>query len=213
MEPDQHHELGDPGMTTFLAYATAFEVYPQEGEAFEHLSSLLGSLHRVEFTLRVENPSANQGQMTSDFDGALEKELLARGARSSGWRLPPGLLQEFDFAFTYKRHTVAVEIEKTNQEKILRDVLKCHMYLHSAADFAIIGLPRNYPHSRGLWRPYRFGVERFRECIAYGFGTPDKLGRILLLGFNQHEVSSDRLLSPTTRKEMRARAAAHLEHR
>jgi hypothetical protein len=198
-------------MTTFPAYASDFEVYPKEGEAFEHLSPFLHGLRRVEFTLRVDNPSANQGQMASDLDEALEKALLAAGAEPFDLKLPPGIPQEYDFAFIYGGHTVAVEIEKANREKILRDVLKCHMYLHSGAKFAIVGLPKNYPHARNVWNLYRFGIERFAECKAYGFGTADKLGRILLLGFNQYEASSNRLLCRVTRDEMRIHAATPAE--
>jgi hypothetical protein len=193
-------------MITFPAYAEAFEVYPEEGEAFEHLAALLRGLKRVDFTLRVDAPAVNQGQMDSDFDEALKKELLAAGAQSLELKL--GIPQKHDFAFTYRERTVAVEIEKANREKILRDVLKCHMYLHAGVDFAIIGLPKNYPHTRDVWNLYRFGVERLSECKTYGFGMADKLGRILLLGFNQHEASSNRLLCKVTRQEMRTQAAA-----
>jgi len=38
--------------------------------------------------------------------------------------------------------------------------------------------------------------------------TADKLGRILLLGFNQRESTTNRLLSKTTREEMRTQATA-----
>ena len=107
--------------------------------------------------------------------------------------------------------SVAVEIEKANREKILRDILKCHMYLHAGADFAIVGLPKNYSHSNGVWNLFEFGVQRFNECRAYGFGTTDKLGRILLLGYEQYAASTNRLLCTATRQEMRTEAAAQLK--
>ena len=197
-------------MTTFPAYASAFEFYPQEGEAFEYLSPLLSGLARVQFALCVDDPSVNRGQMESDFDEALKKALLAAGAQPFDLKLPPQIRQELDFAFTYGGRKVAVEIEKTNREKILRDVLKCHMYLHSGADFAIIGLPKNYPHTGGVWDLFSFGVERFRECKTYAFGTADKLGKILLLGFEQYDAASSQPLSKATRQEMRTRANARL---
>jgi len=195
-------------MTTFLAYASDFQVYPDRGEAFDYLSRLLGGLRRVEFTLRVDDPSVNQGQMTSDFDKAMERAILADGAKPFDLKLPSHVPQEYDFAFTYSGRTVAVEIEKTNREKILRDMLKCHMYLQSGADFAIIGLPKNYPHAHGVWNLFEFGTDRFRECNTYGFGTPDKLGRILLLGFTQYAAISSQPLSRTTREMIRRKADA-----
>jgi len=101
-----------------------------------------------------------------------------------------------------------VEIEKTNQEKLLRDILKCHMYLHAGADFAVVGLPKNYPHTRGMWNLYDFGVQRFSECRTYGFGTPDKLNRILLLGFEQFDTATARSLDVAWRNRVRREAAS-----
>ena len=51
-------------------------------------------------------------------------------------------------------------------------------------------------------------MERYNECRKYGFGTADKLGKILLLGFDQREAATNRLLSKATREEMRTKAAA-----
>jgi hypothetical protein len=195
-------------MIEFRAYASNFELFPKEGEAFRQLLPLLGRLKKVDFILRVNNPSANQGQMVSDFDDELEKILLARGATHFDLHLPPEIPQKFDFAFEYSGRTVAVEIEKTNLEKILRDILKCHMYLHAGADFAMVVLPKNYPHKHSVWNLFDFGVQRFSECKAFGFGTPYKLGRILLLGFEQFDSSTNESLTTKTRQQMREEAAA-----
>lgn len=199
-------------MTTFRAYAANFELYPKAGEAFKHLSSLLADLKRIDFALRVDNPTANQGELASDFDGQLEKALLARGAKSFDLQLPSDIPQRLDFAFTFEGRRVAVEIEKTNREKILRDILKCHMYLHAGADFALVVLAKNYPHKHGVWNLFDFGVQRFSECRTYGFGTAEKLDRILLLGYEQFAASTDKPLSKATRQEMRSEASAQLKH-
>ena len=193
-------------MIVFPAYASDFEVYPKDGEAYKHLSPLLEGLQQIEFTFHVENPSVNQGQMVSDFDEMLEKTLLSAGAECFDLRLPRQIPQELDFAFIFRGRRVAVEIEKSNREKILRDILKCHMYLQSGADFAIVGLPRNYPHKLGIWNLYGFGVDRLAECKAYGFGTADKLGKILLLGFTQFDAERHTALSTKSRQRMRKRA-------
>jgi len=158
----------------------------------------------------VEDPSVNQGQMASDLDQKLEAAFLACGAAPFGLQLPPGVPQELDFAFSFNGRSVAVEIEKANREKILRDILKCHMYLHTGADFALIALPKNYCHKHGVWNLYDFGMQRFAECQTYGFGTGEKFGRILLLGFDQYAASTNRLLCKATRDEMRTEAAAQL---
>lgn len=194
-------------MTTFPAYAANFELFPKEGEAFRHLSPLLAGLSRINFILRVDNPLVNQGQMASDFDYELEKALLTVGPTSHKLRLPRQIPQRYDFAFEFGGQSIAVEIEKANREKILRDILKCHMYLHAGADFALVVLAKNYPHKIGVWDLFEFGVQHFSECQTYGFGTPDKLGRILLLGFQQFDATTDELLSSKTRQQMRVDAA------
>jgi len=195
-------------MTNFPAYASDFEIYPKDGEAARHLAPLFNGLGRIDFTFRVDDPAVNQGQTASDFDTALEAGLRAGGATPFALQLPAGVPQELDFAFTFGGRTVAVEIEKANREKILRDFLKCHIYLHAGAHFAVVALPRNYAHKHGIWNLFEFGMERYNECRTYGFGTAEMLGRILLLGFNQREAATNRLLSKTTREEMRTHAAA-----
>ena len=137
-------------MTTFPAYATNFEFHPKDGEAALHLSPLFNGLSRIDFSFSVDDPTVNQGQMASDFDTALERALLAGGATPFNLQLPPGVPQELDFAFTFGGRTVAVEIEKANREKILRDFLKCHIYLHAGAHFAVAALPRNYAQKHGI---------------------------------------------------------------
>jgi len=194
-------------MFPFPVYAAQFEVYPQSGEAFESLSPLLNALTRVDFGLSVANPSVNQGQMASDFDLRLEEALCDHGAVASTFRPPPSVPQELDFAITFAGSTVAVEIEKANREKILRDFLKCHMYLQVGADLALVVLPRNYPHTTSVWDLFSFGVQRLAECRTFGFGTPDKLDRILLLGFVQYDSRTDERLSVSTRVRMRSEAS------
>jgi hypothetical protein len=197
-------------MTTFPAYADNFEVYPKDGDGALHLAPLLAGLGRIDFAFTVADASVNQGQTACDFDCALEKALHARGATTFSLPLPPDVPQELDFAFTFGGRTVAVEIEKANREKILRDILKCHIYLHAGADFAVVALPRNYSHKHGIWNLFEFGMARYDECRTYGFGTSSKLERIVLLGFNQYEATTNRLVSKATREEMRAKAAAQL---
>ena len=194
--------------TKFEVYASNFELFPNDVEAFQSLSPLFKKIQRIDFVMRVNDPSVNQGQMVSDFDNELEKALLVHGASHFELRLPPEIPQEFDFTFTFGGRTVAVEIEKTNREKILRDILKCHMYLHSGSDFALVGLPKNYPHAQGVWNLYEFGVQRLRECKTFGFGTADKLDRILLFGYEQFIGLTNEPLSQNTRQRMRKEATA-----
>lgn len=190
-------------MIHFPAYASDFEFYPKDGEVRQHLAPLFAGLMRVDFQFHVADPSVNQGQMTADFDARLENAWHAAGAERFHLKLHRDIPQELDFAFAFQGRTVAVEIEKANSEKILRDLLKCHMYLHSGADYSLIVLPRNYPHAHGIWDLFRFGVERYTECLKYGMGTAESLGRILLLGYTQYDGQTGAKLSATTRERMR----------
>jgi hypothetical protein len=195
-------------MTMFPAYATNFELHPRDGKAARHLAPLVNGLGRIDFEFRVDNPTVNQGQMDSDFDGKLESALQSHGAATWNLVLPVGVPQELDFAFTFGGRTVAVEIEKANREKILRDILKSHIYLSVGADFAVVVLPRNYAHNNGVLNLFKFGIERYDECRTYGFGSPDKLGRIALLGFDQLETATNRPLTKAIREQWRGRGAA-----
>jgi hypothetical protein len=195
-------------MTSFPAYATGFQLHPTTGVASQHLSPLFSQLTRVEYLLRVPNVAVNQGQMLSDFDSRLESVLQTLGGAPHSFRPPPEIRQQFDFAFTFDGRSVAVEIEKSNREKILRDILKCHMYLHYGADLALLVLPRNYPHTSGVWNLFDEGVERFNDCQTYRVGTPESLGRIAILGFEQFDARTGERLSHLTRQRMRAQAQA-----
>lgn len=190
-------------MMKIPAYATRFELYPENNKASCHLSSLFRSLNRIDFQFRVENPAKNQGQMVSDFDDELQNKLLVHGAKLFNLQLSLSIPQELDFAFDFQGKCVAVEIEKANREKILRDFLKCHMYLHTGADFALVVLPRNYPHSLGVWDLFDFGVQRFKECSEYSFCCPKKMDRILLLGYTQFDSKTDKPLSQAMRRQIR----------
>ena len=71
-------------MTRFFGLRRQFELYPDAGKAFEHLSSLFGQLKRVEFEQWVKAPGVNSGQLVSDFDAKLAQPCrrlgLSRGS-------------------------------------------------------------------------------------------------------------------------------------
>jgi hypothetical protein len=121
-------------MISFPAYAHDFQFYPTQGKAFQYLSPLLSGLSRIDFNFSVVDASVNQGQLTSDFDTAFEKTVVDLGASIAQLHLPTNIRQQLDFVFSIKGQCVAVEIEKTNRQKILRDILKSHMYLRFGAD-------------------------------------------------------------------------------
>lgn len=193
-------------MIEIKAYCSNIELYPTDNLAYESLNGALSGIDRFDFVFRVRDPNVNQGQMTSDFDERLKQAVLSQGAVSHSFNLPLEIPQQLDFAFRYNDSIVAVEVEKTNREKILRDILKAHMYLNSGADYALLALPKNFPHKHGVWNLYEFGVQRFSECRTYGFGTEERLGRILLLGFEQFDAQTKMQLDSAWRTKVRRMA-------
>jgi len=193
-------------MIEIKAYCSSIELFPTDNLAYESLSGVLLGIDRFDFTCCVHDPNVNQGQMTSDLDERLEQAVLSQGAISYSFDLPREIPQQLDFAFRYNDSIVVVEVEKTNREKILRDILKAHMYLNSGADYALLALPKNYSHRHGVWNLYEFGVQRFSECRTYGFGTEERLGRILLIGFEQFDARTKSLLDSAWRIKVRRMA-------
>jgi len=193
-------------MIEIKAYCSSIELFPTDNLAYESLSGVLLGIDRFDFTCCVHDPDVNQGQMTSDLDEQLERAILLQGTVSHTLDLPREIPQQLDFAFRYNDSIVAVEVEKTNREKILRDILKAHMYLNSGADYALLALPKNYSHRHGVWNLYEFGVQRFSECRTYGFGTEERLGRILLIGFEQFDARTESLLDSAWRIKVRRMA-------
>ena len=171
--------------------ARRFEAYPATSSAFDALRPLLDRFDEVRFSGRIAETNSNQ--VTLDFDDRLRDVLCGLGATEAELSLPDGVAKEYDFAFDFAGHRVAVEVEKANREKILYDILKCHMYLSGDAAFALLVLPKNYPHRHGEWNPFATGVARYRQCLNFGFGTPETFDRILIVGYEQATADGERL--------------------
>jgi hypothetical protein len=61
---------------------------------------------------------------------------------------------------------IVVEIEKANEEKVLRDVVKMLLFLDAGqAELAALICPRNYVHSGGAWRVFDTARQVLRAFI------------------------------------------------
>ncbi len=163
--------------------ARHFGAYPATSSAFDTLWPLLGRCDEVSFSGRIAE--TNNNQITTNFDDRFRDALSGLGATERGLSLPDGVAKKHDFAFDFAGHRVVVEVEKANREKILYDILKCHMYLSGDAAFALLVLPKNCPHRHGEWNLFATGVDRYRQCLDFGFGTPEVFDRILIVGYEQ----------------------------
>lgn len=193
---------------TFPAYAADFEAFPKDGRAFNALHSTISKLEKVNFKITIVDPFINQGQMSSDFDERLCEAILSNGCNPSNFAPSADISKELDFAFSCNGACVAVEIEKANREKILKDILKAHMYLAQGADFALIVSPRNYAHSKGVWNLFKFGKEQFQDCLRYSFGSKELFSRILLLGYTHYDAQTQKPFNTKLRKIMREQTRA-----
>ena len=173
--------------------ARNFECFPNDSLAREKLGALVAQIGEVRFPVTAGERNSNH--LTFDFDSQLLTCLLACGASEATLDLPVHIRQKYDFAFTFGGSCVVVEVEKANWEKILRDLLKIHMYFQNGADFALLFLPKNYPHSHGEPDNFEAGRKLYAQCLQSKFGRHSKFERILLVGYEQLTVNGERFNS------------------
>jgi hypothetical protein len=181
--------------------ARNFECFPGESFACQKLGTLIAQIGEVRFPVSVGERNSNQ--LTYDFDPCLQSRLLACGSIAARLDLPVRIKQKYDFAFTFSGSRVVVEVEKANWEKILRDLLKFHLYFQHGADLALLFLPKSYPHSNGESENFKAGKELYAQCLASGFGQPSKFERILLVGYEQF-TADGRHFTTATRNRLKA---------
>ncbi len=189
--------------------ARQFDAFPETSSAYGALRPLLERCDEVRFSGRIGEK--NNNQITLDLDERLCDALCGHGATETELSLPEGVAKEYDFAFDFAGHRVAVEVEKANREKILYDILKCHMYLSGDATFALLVLPKNYPHRHGEWDLFATGVARYLQCVDFGFGTPETFDRILIVGYEQATADGERLTGQIRSRLIASRTGAALK--
>jgi hypothetical protein len=182
--------------------ARNFLWYPETSLACQTLSPLLSQLGEVRFPYAIGERNSNQ--FTFNFDPYLKAALLARGSVETKLVLPKEVKKENDFVFFFAGKKIVVEVEKSNREKILYDFMKFHIYFGADADFALLFLPENWAHSSGETDLFAEGKHHYQHCLKFGFGTPESLGRILLVGYKQYTVEG----KPVTAEIRRSLVAA-----
>jgi hypothetical protein len=175
--------------------ARHFECYPNNSQAHRKLGALIEQIGEVTFPVSVGDRNSNQ--LTYDFDNQLLVRLVACGVQEATLNLPSTTRFKCDFAFTYENSRVVVEVEKANWEKILRDLLKIHIYFQHGVNFGLLFLPKNYPHSHGEPDNFDTGRKLYLRCLDSGFGRPSIFKRILLVGYEQFLTDGQRFTSAT----------------
>ena len=81
---------------------------------------------------------------------------------------------------------MVIEIEKANEEKILRDIVKMLLFLDAGqAELAALICPRNYVHRGGVWRVFETARQVLRSFVHVTGLPPSKATRIALIGCTQ----------------------------
>ena len=179
--------------------ARAFECHPTASTGYSVVAPLVDRLGDVPFTGRISEK--NSGQWDSDLDDRLAECFWSmRGNRRLDFNAPD-FQKKCDFAFVRNGTSVVVEVEKANWEKVLYDFLKAHIYFAYGADVVVVFAPKNYVHSaRSPTNTFAKARQRYDHCIQFEFGTVEKLGRILLVGY-EVALGDGRLLTPALRAQ------------
>lgn len=145
--------------------------------------------------------SSNNYQLNSNFDESVIGNAITAGFQECQINLPKALGKNFDAAFSTPYGKIVFEIEKSNWEKFLYDVLKAHIYLSHGADFCCIILPQNWAHSSNVKNVYEESRKRLNLACEYKCLNPEIQERIFLIGFNQYW--NGKLLDKDGRQKMR----------
>ncbi|GEP45869.1 hypothetical protein [Brevifollis gellanilyticus] len=179
--------------------AQDFIVYPDDTPLSKTLRPLFAAANGFSFPIVIEEKNSNQ--FTFDFDQTLAKQLALHRAAPTTLSLPKEVRKELDFAFTYEGNIVAVEVEKSNSDKILYDFMKFHIYLSHGATAAVLILPRNWPHRSGEVNMFKNAVHRYNLCREHGFGAPAFFDKCLIVGYEQ-AMPDGRPLTRDLRREL-----------
>lgn len=180
--------------------AHEFICHPEGIPAHTRLSPLIAQIGTLDYSGTIGEKNSNQ--IDSDFDNQLAEWFRKMpGVRDAAFDMP-GVTKEFDFGFRYGNSSVVVEVEKANWEKVLYDFLKAHMYLAHGADFVLVFVPRHYVHAgKSPTRSFEKARRRYDQCLQYGFGSPEKFGRILLVSYDVR-LRDGSVYSPAVRKQL-----------
>jgi hypothetical protein len=109
---------------------------------------------------------------------------------------------------------VVVEIEKANEEKVLRDIVKMLLFLEMGqADLAVMICPRNYAHAGGVWKVFDTAHQVLQSFVRVTRMPESQTRRLALIGCTQELflngdwVRWDR----QTRSELQNRAKPYFE--
>jgi hypothetical protein len=157
------------------------------------------------FDAEIKNVKSNSGQVTLQaFDEKLEERLNALGCAilphpviTLQKRMTPDITLYRDF--DGRSVKMSVEIEKANWEKILRDLLKLHAYLHTGIDLGIIIIPEFHAHNHGKANQLKWARNMIESSLEVGMWNPSFSRKIMLVSFKMYCAETDQEYSKLVR--------------
>lgn len=150
----------------------------------DFLRDEINMLEGVQYSLECISRK-NSYQLISDFDQVIENNFINNGAIQHSFIPSCNVSIEYDFSLEIGGSKVVFEIEKANKEKLLYDILKMHVYLEFGVDAAVLVCPKNWIHSGGSIDIFAIAKERLKLCKQFRMADPDKIKKILIVGFTQ----------------------------
>jgi hypothetical protein len=91
-----------------------------------------------------------------------------------------------------KGQRIVLEIEKSNKKTLWFDFIKLLMFIESGhASAGVILCPLNYAHKLGVWNLFEEARRYKKYLLRFAGVAKEKLGLIVLLGYEQRIVSDD----------------------
>ena len=161
------------------------EFYSQDNTQYNSVKSELEKLNGLAYQLKRRE--SNSRQLDSTFDNSVINWLSAKKHNKIMLEVD-GCSKDIrnDFCFDIFGKTTVFEVEKSNKEKILYDLLKFHVYLSCKADLTVLMVPKNWVHKLGTENLFAFAKEKLILCETYGMINRDYSSSILIMGFNQY---------------------------
>ena len=161
---------------TFDFETTQLFFYPEK-IANSTIIAVLNGILPIHFTMACRS-TKNSCELKSDFDEAIQQQLVSSGLKPFQIRLPSGIEKKEDFGLEIESIKVIFEIEKANWEKIFYDLFKAHIYLRSGADCFVLMLPLSWGHSGGTKSLFEIAKTRLQQSLEFGYGDVELMKKI-----------------------------------
>lgn len=180
----------------FRAIDIDHSCYPDEineqieySEYFKNvLSAVIKILDNMSFDGVIESEK-NSYQMNINFDAIFFKKMRNTGWHSIStediWDSHKVSKMVPDAIMAKDNTTLVIEIEKSNKWTIWFDFMKIFRINEDIANFGILIVPRNWPHSNGVYDLFKEARKYLWYINRYG-KTEDKiLSKIAIIGYTQ----------------------------